>query len=935
MQALSHEGGMTAIVAAEPVVSAAIAPYADELSVAAINGPKSVVISGKHEAVSRVVAALPEEIRTIKLNVSHAFHSPLMEPMLADFLEVAREVTFSPPQLKIISLVTGELASNQIMSPEYWVNHVRQAVRFADGMDTLIRMGIDTFVEIGPKPVLLGMGRRSLPDDYGTWLPTLRPSRCPELVEGTGRAGSQMRSDWSCLLSSVGQLYVRGVEIDWKGFCLTPRRKVILPTYPFQRKRYWLEPIKDAKPEISSSSTQEHPWRQERIYSATLKKGGGAVRELPLQSKEPWHDWLYELGWRESKRANNTPIEVPAGDGDWLILADRTGVAENLANQLNAHGMGSLRVYPNRTDERLTADQYAINWTDPADWQQLLADRSYRGVVYLWSLDDNENESFVSTCGQVLHLVQALIKSKINPRLWLVTRGAQSVRKADTRGPYGEEVNPVDPWQAPLWGLGKVIALEHSELSTVCLDLPPDSPLSEVQSLLHELLSPDKENQVAYRKGVRHVARLERYRSSQVLAEGEIVRGDGSYLITGGLGALGLKMAQWLIQEGAQHLVLTGRSGANQTAKKVINQLEQAGAKISLIKADVTSIEDVKKVLSACPKLRGVVHAAGVLDDGVLMKQSLARFEKVMAPKVQGAWNLHQLTRMMALDFFVLFSSAASLPGLAGQGNYAAANAFMDALAHYRHSLALPALSINWGPWADVGMVAHLVSRFKAQGIKMIAPEDSLQVLGKLLKEHVTQVGVLPIDWFKFLQQFQHGELSLFSELALEAPVDTHTVSKVIDHVSQLKEASPNERHTLLTAYLRRKTAQVLGLDDPSQLDVQQPLSQMGLDSLMSGQLRSHIQNALDIKVPVASFLQNPTLAQLTTELLAQLSFVPSSSISYSPLVPIQPAGSKPPFFCVHTLIPVVYCFYDLANELGSDQPFYGLQSVACTGSHT
>jgi myxalamid-type polyketide synthase MxaB len=348
----------------------------------------------------------------------------------------------------------------------------------------------------------------------------------------------------------------------------------------------------------------------------------------------------------------------------------------------------------------------------------------------------------------------------------------------------------------------------------------------------------------------------------------DIVRQEGSYLVTGGLGALGLKVAHWLIKEGAQHLVLTGRSGANQAAKKVINQLEQAGAKISLIRADVANREEVKKLLAECPNLRGIVHAAGVLDDGILMAQTLERFEKVMRPKIKGAWNLHTLTQDLPLDFFVLFSSAASLIGSAGQANYAAANAFMDALAHYRQALGVPALSINWGPWAKSGMAASLEKRLNAQGMKMIAPEQGLQVLGELLKEPSFQVGVLPMEWAQYQRQYSSGGEPPLLSSVLEQAQSRHSES--IKFLESFNSASKQERTNLLVGYIQKQVAQVLGLAR-SQLDIQQPLNYMGLDSLMAVELRNRMKSELGVELSVATFLEGLSVSTLATQVMEQM----------------------------------------------------------------
>ncbi|WP_226594929.1 SDR family oxidoreductase, partial [Microseira wollei] len=237
------------------------------------------------------------------------------------------------------------------------------------------------------------------------------------------------------------------------------------------------------------------------------------------------------------------------------------------------------------------------------------------------------------------------------------------------------------------------------------------------------------------------------------------IQPDGSYWITGGLGALGLEVAEWLVEKGARQLVLTGRSQVSVAAKQRISSFEQSGARVLVVKADVSQpnqvVEVLEKIQKELPPLRGIIHAAGVLDDGVLQQQSIERFGRVMAPKVAGAWNLHNLTANLPLDFFVGFSSVAALFGSAGQGNYAAANAFMDGLAHYRQAMGLPGLSINWGPWANVGMAASLESRsrdrIQTMGMAAIPVERGLVALEQLLNQSASQVGVMPINWSQLI----------------------------------------------------------------------------------------------------------------------------------------------------------------------------------------
>ncbi|HEY9740894.1 MAG TPA: thioester reductase domain-containing protein [Coleofasciculaceae cyanobacterium] len=899
MQALPQDGEMVAVFASESQVQTVIQPYAQELSIAAINGPQSTVISGKREAVQDAIATLQAEgVKAKKLTVSHAFHSPLMEPMLVAFEQVASDISYSLPNIKLISNVTGELATAEIATPEYWCRHVRQPVRFAAGMETLHQQGYEVFLEIGAKPILLGMGRYCLPEGVGVWLPSLY----------------QGREDWQQLLQSLGALYVRGVAVDWPSFDQDyPRRRLQLPTYPFQRQRYWVDipenghskagdlshekaqsPILNLLSQGDTQQLVQHLETAGELSEDELKLLPRLLELLVKQNQQQLttasiKDWLYEVEWQiKSRNQEESGFHEP---GTWLILADIGGVGQGLAKVLHERGHSCILVYAGDAYQTKEAGTWSINPSSRADCDRLFQealltlDRPLKGVIHLWSLETklaseltipSLEQAQALGVGSVLHLLQALVKDNksTSPRLWLVTRGAV---------PVGRSLPAVA--QAPLWGLGKVVALEHPELWGGMLDLAPEATEDEATKLLAEIGDSQGEDHLAFRDGQRYVARVIRKQlpESQKLT----FQSDATYLITGGLGALGLKVARWMVEQGARHLVLTGRRGASSDAQETISQLKQAGAKVLVAQADVCDEGDVVRMLEgievSMPPLRGIVHAAGVLDDGILLQQDWERFTRVMAPKVKGAWNLHISTQKLPLDFFVVFSSAASLLGSPGQGNYAAANAFMDALAHYRRSLGLPGLSINWGPWGDTGMAASLNSRNKArltaQGLTTIAPEQGLQILERVLGQTLAQVGVLPFELSVFKQQLSSGrQLSLLSELVREESPqeESEQVSAQRNELLQrLKEAPATERQQLLMAYLQGKVAKVLGLPS-SDLDIQQSLQDLGFDSLMAVDLTSMIRTELQVDVPIRAFIEDPSIANLAALLIEQL--IPGNS---------------------------------------------------------
>ncbi len=349
------------------------------------------------------------------------------------------------------------------------------------------------------------------------------------------------------------------------------------------------------------------------------------------------------------------------------------------------------------------------------------------------------------------------------------------------------------------------------------------------------------------------------------------VRPDGAYLITGGLGGLGLLVAEWLTQQGAQHLVLVGRSTPTPAQKQTLQMLEQRNVKIQTIQADVaipsqlaSAIEQVKKPLC------GVFHAAGVLDDGVLQQLTWERMAHVIAPKLAGAWNLHCLTQNQPLDCFVLFSSAAAMFGSPGQASHVAANTFLDALAHYRRSIGLPGLSINWGAWSEIGAAAQrrVDQHMQLRGVGSIAPQAGLRVLEKLLEQSAAQVGVMPIQWAQFLQQ---GIVSPFFSAFCQVATSTTQTASPSEILSQLRAANPVVRLSLLTTYLQTEVGKVLGLPADRLPKPQQGFFDLGMDSLMTVELKNRLETQLGLSLTATTIFEHSTIRELAQHVAATL----------------------------------------------------------------
>jgi polyketide synthase 12/myxalamid-type polyketide synthase MxaF len=558
------------------------------------------------------------------------------------------------------------------------------------------------------------------------------------------------------------------------------------------------------------------------------------------------------------------------------VLADRGGIGEALARRLRERG-ASCEIVPPLLPRASAREIEALLGA--------AASRT-RGIVHLWGLEARALGQELA-CGSVPPLLRAMLKAAgPPPPLWIVTRGAQGVAGGAP-----------EPAQATLWGLGRVAAMEDPELRIVRVDLDPAVPEAHAAESLLTELGPElaaargtsasdpgagAEDQVAWRGGARWVPRLVRV-AGPSSSHGFQARPDASYLITGGLGALGLAVASWLAERGARHLVLLGRHAPTAAAGATLEALERRGVCVLAARADVAREDELAAVLERCgrelPPLAGVVHAAGILDDGILLQQDWPRFAAVLAPKVQGAANLDRLTRHLPLDLFVLFSSAAALLGSPGQGSYAAANAHLDAMAERRRAEGLAGLSIAWGAWIGAGMAATggtaARDRRSARGISSIDFDSGLATLDLLLAgpSEAAHVAVLPILWPDFVARAGRP-VPFLAELAgprqarppLSGPATTDSgAGRRLRET--LRRAPQNQRRELLREHVRAEVAAILRLTPATPIYPQQPLTELGLDSLVGLELTRALGASVGRQLPATLLYEQPTLEALTLHL--------------------------------------------------------------------
>jgi microcystin synthetase protein McyD len=574
----------------------------------------------------------------------------------------------------------------------------------------------------------------------------------------------------------------------------------------------------------------------------------------------------------ESKSCQDRP-------GHWLVFADQAGTGEELSRLLRQHGAETTVV--GRSPE-VHAGQVMIALDQPADYRrivaQALAGKSpLQGVVHLWSLDARLAESSGNGalqqavelgCRSALHLAQALVDAQ--PRdaapLYLVTRGAADALAG------GEPATAAQDglMQAPVWGISKVLASEHGQLRCHLIDMDPVN--SEVSKLFDEvwIRADAQEKRVAIRSGKRYVARLA---ESRAVAQPFRVRADRSYLITGGLGGMGLRVAAWLVEQGARHLVLLGRSGPSPAASEAMRGFEQKGALVLATPADVARLDQCAGVFADIgkdmPPLAGVIHAAGVFADRLIADHDWTLFEEVFAAKIEGAWNLHRLTKDLTLDFFVLFSSAATMLGGAGIANYVAANEFLDALASYRRRIGLPGLSVGWGPWADVGMAkgvgATRKAEWQASGVRPMAAFEALNGLSRVLGSEAARVGIMTVDWTRFRRHPTGAALGRFLELmasSQQSEAERRSTLRL-----GLERAPRGARRSLLLAHVRSEVEAVLGWDRTERINPRHGFFDLGMDSLQANELRNRLQRSLACALPPTLTFKFPTVAALTEHL--------------------------------------------------------------------
>ncbi|MEU5247550.1 type I polyketide synthase, partial [Streptomyces asoensis] len=883
-QSLSGHGGMVSLAAGADRVRELIAAWGERISIASVNGPSSTVVSGEPDALDDLMAACDGEgIRARRIAVDYASHSAQVESIREQVTEALEDIEPRAAEVPFYSTVLGSVIDTGDLDAGYWVTNLRQEVRFDATVRELLADGFGYFVECSPHPVLTVGMQETFEDHADAQAVALGTLRRDE--------GGPER-----LLTSLAEGYVRGLAVDWHTlFAGTGAQRIELPTYAFRRRRYWLEEPAGAAPKQEAGELDE----VDAGFWAAVDAGAleTLTTELGVPADEPFSALLPALSsWRGRRREESRadgwryrvvwrPARFPADRqprGHWLVVvpegrADDPWAAGSV-RALERAGAGVTRLVVDAVgaDRDRLAHVLREAFTEGSGAGS--GETPPGGVLSLLALDDAPHPAYPavpSGLAATVTLVQAMVQAgegmPAPPRLWCATRGAVSTGASDPLA---------SPAQAHTWGLGRVAALEHPLLWGGLVDLPADAGDTEVARLAAVLRAPAEEDHLAVRGDGVHVRRLVRAPAEAVPAVREW-RPRGSVLVTGGTGGIGGHLARRLAQTGAEHLVLVSRSGPEAPgATELAEELTAAGAKVSLVACDVADRVALAAVLASVPAdqpLTAVVHAAAVLDDGVIESLDPERMERVLRVKAQGALHLDELTRDADLSAFVLCSSFGATFGLPALGNYAPGNAFLDALAERRRAQGLPATSVAWGTWAGTGMAAGDVgARGRLEGIHEMDPEPASAALGRILDRDETTAVLIDLRWERFAPVFHAKRpTALFSEIpeavralargAGDGDAEPATAGEAADGLRARLAGVPRaEQERGLLELVRSHAGVVMGHvtltgNARDAVAPDRPFRDLGFDSLMAVELRNRVGAATGVALPATLVFDHPT----------------------------------------------------------------------------
>ncbi|MDF5714252.1 MAG: SDR family NAD(P)-dependent oxidoreductase [Rhizonema sp. NSF051] len=855
-------GDMLAVPLSEKEVQSILGK---ELALAAINAPSLCVVSGPRQPIDELHNRLTEQGTDChRLHTSGAFHSQMMDPIIEPFMAQVKKINLKAPQIPYVSNVTGTwITKTEATDPSYWARHLRQTVRFAEGIALLLQKPEQILLEVGPARTLSTLVRQHPEQNE------------QQIVLSSLRHPKDQQSDVVFLLNTLSWLWLIGTEINWSGYYANERRhRTPLPTYSFERQKYWIEP----KPSAAPVTTYQEPLH----------------KQLNLA------DWFYIPVWKHSQQLE--PVENAEQSKQkscWLVFVDRCEVGSLLVKRLQQQSQDVITVTTGEQFTKLHDQAYCINPQQRDDYDTLLQalidqDVTPQVIAHLWGITpDNQTSSEIESFEtnqyfgfySLLFLVQAVGQQGITDPLQMlvVTNNIHDVT--------GEE--SLCPEKATVIGSCKVIPQEYTNIICRSIDVVVPQLEKQKQKLIDQLIAEvtiqSTDLVIAYRGHHRWVQTFEAVHLEKAISGKTRLRQKGVYLITGGLGGIGLELAKYLAQTVQAKLVLVGRSGLPEKDEwsqwlathndqdslsikiKKVQALEELDASVLVKSADVADLQQMQSVIAEVSELygeiHGVIHAAGIAGGGIIQLKTAQAAASVMASKVKGTLVLDAIFRDVKLDFLVVCSSESSILGGLGQVDYCAANIFLDCFAHRNYfRQGSFTVSINWSSWRDTGMLVNtavpdeLKKRREEQIKEAIPTEEGVDAFSRIIYSGLPQVVVSTQDLQTRIEQ-------RYSRMSLE-----EHLKSLEEHFASARFSKPiYPRPNLVNDYVAPRTPveqsvaniwqQLLGIEG---LGIHDNFFELGGHSLLATQVISQLRKSFPIELPLRSiFLEYSTIAKL------------------------------------------------------------------------
>lgn len=876
-------GSMAVVFAKAEIASEFFVGQQQKISIAAYNGPANTVLSGEPDALAIVLQKIESAgIKIQRLNVSHAFHSPMMEPMLEQFRKLARSIHYNKPQYRLISNVTGLICTDELSCADYWVQHVSAPVDFMRSIETLVDENIDVLVELGPHNTLLGMAKYIVNDYVDSLLQeeARTPLYLPSLVRG--------KDDPTIINTALGAAYCAGVNIDWAKIVAGSGRKMDIPTYPFARKRYWYK-----ETEQQNSATQLN--ESEQLWLRALRDGSinclaplldgfdehnknnlaAVLQQLSLNHNNLLHRYGYSMEWKVA-HLNNEKSNL----GTSLLIVDDPDDITALTQAMTARGARLLIVIADDNNElvRQHDNLFRFDIRNAQLWKSLFDILNSKAVVldHCIFYRRHGHADIAAFSYSYIAAFSAITCMALQCQTLLLTRGVALI---DGQG------DKMDAGHACVMGASRALVAEAPDNFFASLDLDGRDNFAlttgEAAAILTCLASSQYEDLMALRNGEFYVPRLNPLNIPS--PKPFTINPDATYLITGAFGGIGACVAEWLIKKGVKKLALASRRGMDSAAVvDSITRWQTLGVECHMLQVDVSDYVCLQDALqAACDQLgevKGVFHCAGV--SGSLCDSDalgFSEYQSVLLPKVQGSLNLQKIIAERgwnnSLDIFVNFSSIASVWGAAGQAGYCAANYFVDTLgpapgAKYRY------IPLNWGPWKEAGMASQMdtggqMSRIGVEGFDSVL---AIALLEQVLAADIQQAVLADINWQTFVPiVFARRKSGLLQELVEQecelAVQDPERGPLRGEFMAQAPEKRKDFLIDVVCRYLRRACQ----LDEGDVIDPKQGFFDSGVDSLLAVEIKQILQQDLGIKLSSTLLFDYPTPLALAAHLFALL----------------------------------------------------------------